>query len=92
MHEMLSAIPGVSCLEPQGAFYCFPSFQGLLNRDVGGHSATTTMELADLILSEAKVALVPGEAFGAPGYVRLSFAMADAEMEEGVARLQTMFA
>ena len=91
MHEMLSAIPGVSCLEPQGAFYCFPSFQGLLNRDIGGHTASSTMELADIILSEAKVALVPGEAFGAPGYVRLSFALSDAELEDGVARLQKLF-
>jgi aspartate/methionine/tyrosine aminotransferase len=92
MHHMLSQIPGVSCLEPQGAFYCFPSFEGLLHRDIGGHSAATTMELADLILSEAKVALVPGEAFGAPGYVRLSFALSDAELEKGVRRLQDLFA
>ena len=94
MHQMLSAIPGVTCMEPQGAFYCFPSFQGLLGRPVGadGRVAANTLELCDLILSEAKVALVPGEAFGAPGYARLSFALADKDLEEGVRRLQQLFA
>lgn len=94
MHQMLSAIPGVTCMEPQGAFYCFPSFQGLLGRPVGadGRVATNTLELCDLILSESKVALVPGEAFGAPGYARLSFALADKDLEEGVRRLQQLFA
>ena len=92
MHSMLSAIPGVSCLKPQGAFYCFPSFEGLLGREINGHTPTTTMELADVILSEAKVALVPGEAFGAPGFMRLSFALSDADLVEGVTRLQKMFA
>jgi aspartate aminotransferase len=92
MHRMLSEIPGVSCLEPQGAFYCFPSFASLLDRPIAGRTSKTTMELADLILSEAKVAVVPGEAFGAPGYARLSFALADAELEEGVRRLQQLFA
>jgi aspartate/methionine/tyrosine aminotransferase len=93
MHQMLSAIPGVTCLEPQGAFYCFPSFHGLLGRPVGskGLVASNTLELCDLILSEAKVALVPGEAFGAPGYARLSFALADKDLEEGVRRLQQLF-
>ena len=94
MHQMLSAIPGVTCMEPQGAFYCFPSFQGLLGRPVGadGRVASNTLELCDLMLSEAKVALVPGEAFGAPGYARLSFALADKDLEEGVRRLQQLFA
>jgi len=94
MRQMLSAIPGVTCMEPQGAFYCFPSFQGLLGRPVGpkGIVAANTLELCDLILSEAKVALVPGEAFGAPGYARLSFALADKDLEEGVHRLQQLFA
>ncbi|MEY4373077.1 MAG: hypothetical protein RL219_1846 [Actinomycetota bacterium] len=94
MHSMLSDIPGVSCMEPQGAFYCFPSFEKLLGRPVGeqGRVAKDTLELADIILSEAKVALVPGEAFGAPGYARLSFALADKDLEEGVRRLQRLFA
>src|SRR5205085_1637809 len=59
MHEMLSAIPGVSCLEPQGAFYCFPSFEGVLGREIAGRTAATTIELCELLLEEAKVAIVP---------------------------------
>ena len=87
MHQMLSAIPGVTCLEPQGAFYCFPSFEGVLGRDLGGHTPHTTLELCELLLDEAKVAIVPGEAFGAPGYARLSFALADDALVEGVERI-----
>jgi aspartate/methionine/tyrosine aminotransferase len=93
MQAMLSDIPGVTCLEPQGAFYCFPSFEKLLNHPVGddGRVCRDTLELADVILTEANVALVPGEAFGAPGYARLTFALADAALEEGVGRLQRLF-
>lgn len=91
MHRMLSEISGVTCLEPQGAFYCFPSFEALLGRDVNGRTAASTTELAEIILAEAKVALVPGEAFGAPGYMRLSFALSDAELEDGIGRLQRLF-
>src|SRR5690606_36346100 len=72
MHRMLNAIPGVACMEPQGAFYCFPNVTGLLGRTVGGASAATTLELADLVLEQVKVAFVPGEAFGAPGFARFS--------------------
>jgi aspartate/methionine/tyrosine aminotransferase len=86
MHELLAAIPGVSCLEPQGAFYCFPSFEGVLGREIAGRTPTTTLELCELLLEEAKVAIVPGEAFGAPGYARLSFALADDQLVEGVER------
>jgi aspartate aminotransferase len=87
MHELLSSIPGVSCLEPQGAFYCFPSFTGVLGRDVAGRTPTSSLELCELALEEAKVAMVPGEAFGAPGYARLSFALSDEDLVEGVERL-----
>jgi aspartate/methionine/tyrosine aminotransferase len=87
MHEMLSSIPGVTCLEPQGAFYCFPSFEGVLGRDLGGRTPTTGLELCDLLLEEARVAIVPGEAFGAPGYARLSFALGDDALVEGVERI-----
>jgi aspartate/methionine/tyrosine aminotransferase len=90
MHRMLNEIPGVSCLEPQGAFYCFPSFEALLGRDFGGRTVSTTLELAEVILSEAKVALVPGEAFGSPGYMRLSFALGDEDLVDGVSRLQVL--
>ena len=90
MHELLADIPGVTCLEPQGAFYCFPSFQQLLGREIAGHKVATTLDLADVILSEAKVAIVPGEAFGAPGYARLSFALGDDDLTEGVTRIQKL--
>ncbi|HEX2117780.1 MAG TPA: pyridoxal phosphate-dependent aminotransferase [Acidimicrobiales bacterium] len=88
MHELLGAIPGVTCLEPEGAFYAFPSFAGVLGRPLaGGKTAATTLELAEVVLDEVKVAIVPGEAFGAPGYARLSYALADEALEEGVGRL-----
>jgi aspartate aminotransferase len=87
MHEMLSAIPDVTCLAPEGAFYCFPSFEGVLGRDVAGHTPATTLELCDVLLEEARVAVVPGEAFGAPGYARLSFALGDDALVEGVERI-----
>jgi aspartate aminotransferase len=87
MHEMLNAIRGVTCLEPQGAFYCFPSFTGVLGRDLAGLTPRTSAELAALILDEAKVAVVPGEAFGAPAHARLSFALGDDDLVEGVQRI-----
>jgi aspartate aminotransferase len=89
MHNMLNAVPDVTAIVPQGAFYCYPNFSALLGRPLGpsGTVSHTTLELADNILSEAKVAFVPGEAFGTPGYARFSFAMADADMEEGIRRI-----
>ncbi len=88
MHRMLNEMNGVTCLDPQGAFYTFPNMAGLLNRDLGGKTAATTLELAGLILDEVQVAFVPGEAFGLPGYARFSFALADADLEEGLGRIQ----
>jgi aspartate/methionine/tyrosine aminotransferase len=87
MHAALSDIPGVTCMEPQGAFYCFPNLAGLLGRDIAGTTCATTLQLADHVLSEAKVAFVPGEAFGLPGYGRFSFAMSDDAAAEGIKRL-----
>jgi len=87
MFQMLSAIPGVACLEPQGAFYCFPSFEGVLGREIGGRRPQTTLELCEVLLDVAKVAIVPGEAFGAPGYARLSFALGDDDLGEGIRRI-----
>jgi len=87
MHELLTAIPDVTCLEPQGAFYCFPSFEGVLGREIAGRTPTTSLELCEVILDEARVAIVPGEAFGAPGYARLSFALGDDDLGEGVGRI-----
>ena len=87
MARMLNEIPGVVCPEPQGAFYCYPSVQGLLGKEIGGHRPASSAELAALILDEAEVAVVPGEAFGTPGYFRLSCALGDADLEEGVTRI-----
>ena len=87
MHEMLSAIPGVTCVEPDGAFYAFPSFRGVLGRELRGRRPATTVELAELLLEEVRVAIVPGEAFGAPGYARLSYAVGDDDLVEGLNRI-----
>jgi aspartate aminotransferase len=87
---MLREIPGVACPEPQGAFYVYPSVKGLLGRPIGGRTAQDTVELAELILEQAEVAVVPGEAFGTPGYLRLSYALGDEDLVEGVGRLQRL--
>src|SRR3954463_185628 len=87
---MLREIPGVACPEPQGAFYVYPSVKGLLGRSINGRTAQDTVELAELILEQAEVAVVPGEAFGTPGYLRLSYALGDEDLVEGVGRLQRL--
>jgi len=84
---MLSGIPGVANLEPEGAFYAFPSFEGVLGRDIGGRQPQTTLDLAEVLLEQAAVAIVPGEAFGAAGYARLSYALGEDELVEGLTRL-----
>ncbi|MFH1331007.1 MAG: pyridoxal phosphate-dependent aminotransferase [Actinomycetota bacterium] len=87
MHRLLSTLPGVEVAEPEGAFYAFPAVAGLLGRDLGGGDrAESDTELATLLLDRAKIAVVPGEAFGAPGYLRFSFALADADLREGLGR------
>jgi aspartate/methionine/tyrosine aminotransferase len=90
IHRMLNDIDGVVCPEPQGAFYAFPDLRQLLGRDYGGVTANTTLELADIVLDQAKVAWVPGEAFGTPGYGRFSFALGDADIEAGIARFASL--
>jgi len=92
MHELLSVIPGVTCREPEGAFYAYPSLRGVLERGVGNRHPASTLELAEVILDEAKVAVVPGEAFGTPGYARLSYALGDDALEEGVRRISQLLA
>ena len=87
MHSMLNQIAGVNCMAPQGAFYCFPDFSGLLNRSLSGVTSSSTLELADVILDRAKVAFVPGEAFGLARYARFSFALGDDDLREGINRL-----
>jgi aspartate/methionine/tyrosine aminotransferase len=87
MTRLLNDIPGVVCPEPEGAFYCYPSVKGLLGQEINGQRPQSSAELAALILDEAEVAVVPGEAFGTPGYFRLSCALGDADLEEGVTRM-----
>ena len=87
MTEMLNNIDGVRLLETQGAFYAFPDLSAFYDRDIAGKKAQNTLELAAIILEEAKVAIVPGEAFGSPGYARLCFALGDEDLEEGLTRI-----
>ncbi|WP_030457456.1 pyridoxal phosphate-dependent aminotransferase [Kitasatospora sp. NRRL B-11411] len=87
---MLNEIEGVLCPEPEGAFYAYPSVKGLLGKEIRGKRPQTSAELAALILDEAEVAVVPGEAFGTPGYLRLSYALGDADLVEGVSRMQKL--
>jgi aspartate aminotransferase len=87
MTGMLNEVPGVLCPLPEGAFYCYPSVKGILGRELAGRRPATSSELAELLLEEADVAVVPGEAFGTNGYFRLSCALGDADLEEGVGRL-----
>ncbi|MEP9384827.1 pyridoxal phosphate-dependent aminotransferase [Nocardioides sp. KR10-350] len=93
--SMLNEIDGVVCPTPKGAFYAFPSVKGLLGREyvtnAGPKVIETSSDLADYILEQAEVAIVPGEAFGAPGYLRLSYAMGDDDIVEGITRLQKLF-
>ena len=92
IHGMLNDIPGVECVEPEGAFYAFPSFKGVLGRDIAGRTAGSTLELAEIILDEVRVAIVPGEAFGAPGFARFSYALGDDDLIEGVTRIGKLLA
>ncbi|WP_030263637.1 pyridoxal phosphate-dependent aminotransferase [Streptomyces sp. NRRL B-24484] len=90
--KMLNEIDGVVCPEPEGAFYVYPSVKGLLGKEIRGRRPADSSELAALILDEAEVAVVPGEAFGTPGYLRLSYALGDADLVEGVTRIQRLLA
>jgi aspartate aminotransferase len=87
MYELLRGIEGVEVLRPEGAFYAYPSFEGVLGREIAGRKVLDTLDLAAVVLEEAKVAIVPGEAFGTPGYARLSFALGDDDLGEGVRRI-----
>jgi len=89
---MLDAIPGVTCPLPEGAFYVYPSVKALVGRTMRGQRIESSAHLASLILDEAEVAVVPGEAFGTPGYLRLSYATSDADITEGVGRIARLLA
>lgn len=88
--EGLNAIDGVVCPTPKGAFYVYPDVQGLLGKTIDGVTPRTSAELAELILEKAEVAVVPGEAFGPSGYLRLSYALGDDDLAEGIARIQKL--
>ncbi len=90
--RMLREIPGVTCAEPKGAFYAYPSVAGVLGREIRGERPQTSAELCALVLDQAEVAVVPGEAFGTPGYVRLSYALGDDDLVEGVSRIHKLLA
>jgi aspartate/methionine/tyrosine aminotransferase len=92
MVRMLNEIPGVVCPEPFGAFYAYPSVKGLLGRSLRGRRPTTSIELAELVLEEAEVAVVPGEAFGTPGYFRLSYSLGDEDLVTGMTRMANLLA
>ncbi len=87
MTSMLNEIPGVVCPLPEGAFYCYPSVNGVLGKELAGQRPQTSAELAEVILDHADVAVVPGEAFGTPGYFRLSCALGDDDLAEGISRM-----
>jgi aspartate aminotransferase len=90
MTKLLNEIPGVVCPLPEGAFYCYPSVKGVLGKELAGRRPATSAELAELVLEQADVAVVPGEAFGTDGYFRMSCALGDADLEEGVSRMATL--
>ncbi|SFB82057.1 pyridoxal phosphate-dependent aminotransferase [Streptomyces aidingensis] len=90
--RMLNEIEGVQCPEPEGAFYAYPSVKALLGKEIRGRRPQTSVALAELVLEEAEVAVVPGEAFGTPGYLRLSYALSDEDLVEGVSRIQKLLA
>ncbi len=88
--KMLNEVDGIVCPEPEGAFYVYPSVKGVLGREIRGKVANTSAELAALILDEVEVAVVPGEAFGTQGYIRLSYALGDDDLIEGISRIQDL--
>lgn len=88
--RMLNEIDGVTTPTPEGAFYVYPSIKGLIGKSIGGVVIDSSATFANVALEQAKVALVPGEAFGTPGYLRLSYALSDNDLVEGVSRLQDL--
>jgi len=90
--KLLNEIEDVDCYEPEGAFYAFPSIKGLFGRTIAGVTIKSSLDLADVVLGEARVAFVPGEGFGAPGYARFSYALGDDDLEEGIGRIARLLA
>jgi aspartate aminotransferase len=88
----LRSLPGVRCTTPRGAFYVFADVRGLLGKRAGGRQLRDDVDVAGFLLDEARVAVVPGSAFSAPGFVRLSYAVADARIDEAITRMATAIA
>lgn len=89
--KMLNEINGFICPEPGGAFYVYPSVKNVLGKTINGKTINSSLDLANIALEEVDVALVPGEAFGTPGYIRMSYALSDKDLIEGVTRIQKLF-
>jgi aspartate aminotransferase len=90
--KLLNDVEGFDCYDPEGAFYAFPSIKGTFGREIAGVKIESSLDLADVVLGEAKVAFVPGEGFGAPGYARFSYALGDDDIEEGIGRIGRLLA
>jgi len=90
--KLLKDVEGFDCYDPEGAFYAFPSIKGTFGRTIAGLTIQSSLDLADVVLGEAKVAFVPGEGFGAPGYARFSYALGDDDIEEGIGRIARLLA
>jgi aspartate aminotransferase len=88
----LESIDGVTCVNPSGAFYVFPNFSAYYGKSFKGKAISNSVDMADYFLDEAKVASVPGAAFGADAFVRFSFATSMAVIEEGMARIKKALA
>jgi len=90
--RLMSAIDGIEVVEPEGAFYLYPDVRGLMGQRIAGRTITSSLELADVLLDAAKVAVVPGEGFGSEATFRLSYALSDADLEEGIGRIADVLA
>ena len=88
--SMLNEIDGVICPMPEGAFYVYPSVKGILGKVIRGWPPENTLDLADLILAESDVTVIPGEAFGTPGYLRMSYALGEDDLAKGVSRMKKL--
>jgi aspartate/methionine/tyrosine aminotransferase len=88
--DLLNGIDGITCPTPEGAFYAYPSVKGLMGKTIGGITVHSSTDLATVILDQVEVAVVPGEAFGTPGYLRLSYATSDSKITEGLARINEL--
>jgi aspartate aminotransferase len=90
MQRLLAEVPGFVCAEPEGAFYAYPSVKGVIGKTVRGTVIDSSLTLCNVVLEHAKVAFVPGEAFGTPGYARFSYALGDDDLAEGIGRINSL--